>query len=79
MSKTTGIVSSLPARPTRQGGDYRPHYAAADADAYMDALLVKFRSHCRHRWHRHSVTSVMGGNVVNEAWEICDHCGKERI
>lgn len=28
----------VPPRPKRQGGDYRPHYAARETDAYMAAL-----------------------------------------
>lgn len=32
----------------------------------------------RHKWRAHSVTEVIGGNVVSEAWQTCE-CGAEKI
>ncbi len=64
--------------PPVQGGDYRPHYPARAIENFVDELITEFQIHCRHKWHLHSVTEVMGGNVVNESWETCDHCGKVR-
>lgn len=40
--ETTSVIR--PDRPRRQGGDYRPHYPARNADAYMDALEAEIAS-----------------------------------
>lgn len=67
--------SDLPARPMVQGGNYRPHYPARPMDEYLGDLMYLFQKHCRHTWHGHSATEVLGGNVVSECWRTCDNCG----
>lgn len=69
-------MSELPPYPNLKGGDYRPHYAAREADAYMHALLEQFQRYCRHKWYRRSCIELVGGSVDSEVWDTCEHCGK---
>lgn len=48
-SRLPAQPGEMPKRPKVQGGDYRPHYAARPADAYMDALEACSTELERHR------------------------------
>jgi hypothetical protein len=64
------------ARPTPQGGDYRPHYRKRDADAYMDWLeaeVLLLKKKLALIFDQSCYSDSLG--VIGSGFSVCRWCG----